>query len=77
MSIVKERTQAVVKLIEQVKVHPMCGKFKDDGAYFLVIYPNGDFCVHGCRAEYRQAGKAVALQRLLSVMERHWIESFP
>jgi len=61
MSVIQERMQVVAELIEQVKAHPMCGKFEDDGACFLVIYPAGDFCVHGCRAEYRQIGKAIAL----------------
>ena len=77
MPIIQERMAAVESKLEELKAHPMCGRFEDDGAYFLVIYPAGDFAVHGCRAEYRHAGKSIALERLLGVMERHWMESYP
>lgn len=74
MSVIAERTQIVMDLIESVKDHCMCARFEDDGTTYRVIYPEGYFpegvqCSQGM-------GKAVALEKMLEVMERHWKESF-
>ena len=58
-----------------VKAHPMCANLSDDGTRYLVTYPLGYF-PDGARAS-QGMGKALALERLLVVMERHWRESFP
>jgi hypothetical protein len=57
----------------RVQAHPMCARFHDDGERFVVYYPPG-MIIDGARASYA-AGKLIALERLLVVMERHWAES--
>jgi len=76
MSIIQERTDRVLNLIQSVKEHCMCLNFVDDGGYFMVVYPDGDFQVHGTRIDYRDLGKAKALSMLLEKIEMHWKESF-
>lgn len=76
MSIQENITKVKIAL-ENVKAHCMCLKLEDDGARFTVIYPNGDFQVHGTRVSYRENGKLWALNKLLEKMEQHWIESYP
>ncbi len=76
MSIVQERTNEVSRLMALVKDHCMCRRFVDEGSSYLVIYPEGDFAVHGTRVSHGM-GKANALQKLLEKMEMHWRESYP
>lgn len=76
MTTIQDRIDAVECAKRKVKAHPMCLRLEDDGAAFLVVYPCGDFAVQGCRSNYRD-GKEAALLRLLQVMERHWVESYP
>lgn len=76
MSTIQDRIDAVERAKQEVRDHPMCLRLEDDGAAFFVIYPCGDFAVQGCRSTYRD-GKENALLRLLQVMERHWMESYP
>lgn len=66
------------KALADVKAHPMCAKFEDDGCAFIVTYPAGEFGVvyGGVRAHHRDS-KAKALTNLLSRMERDWLNSFP
>lgn len=75
---VQENIDRYNKFLKLVKEHPMCGKLEDDGANFIVLYPCGDFGVvyEGVSSPYR-TGKADALERLLSRMERDWQSSFP
>lgn len=73
MSIIAERTRIVNGLIESVKDYCLCAKFEDDGVKYRVIYPYGFFpdgvqCSQGM-------GKAVALEKILEIMERHWKSS--
>lgn len=75
MKNISDNKSAVDEKMKLVKAHCMCAKFEDDGRYFRVIYPPGDFATHGAQANYGD-GKAIALDRLLAVMERHWIQSF-
>lgn len=60
------------KLVE-VEAHPMCASFSDAGGYYTVMYPCGMW-PDGARAS-QGSGKALALTRLLAVMERHWQEN--
>lgn len=60
----------VASLTAQVRAHPMCLTFEDDGRYFRVIYPAGMY-PNGAQSSYGD-GKAAALTRILNVMERHW-----
>lgn len=56
----------------------MCGEFQDLKMCFRVIYPAGDFPVDGLQSVVKRGeGRAVALEKLLPVMERHWAESYP
>lgn len=69
---------AVTAKLQEVKAHPMCLSFEDTGSSYRVIYPSGDeFWVDGLHATYLKLGKLAALERLLEVMEKHWLESFP
>lgn len=72
MSLVAERTAAIRDALAEVKAHCMCANFHDDGRHYVVYYPLG-MRLDGARANYT-SGKAVALSRLLSAMERHWQE---
>lgn len=71
-----ENIACVADLLTTVKRHPMCARFTEEAGRYLVIYPAGDFPVHGVQAS-QGGGKAIALTRLLAVMERHWIGSYP
>lgn len=71
-----ENKQAVDNLIVKIKDHPMCLTFEDQGGGYQVIYPEGEFKVHGVRAS-AGGGKLKALYRILERMERDWIESYP
>jgi hypothetical protein len=73
MSLVQERMDAVADLVAEVKDHPMCAHFIDEGANYVVYYPDGMY-PNGARASTGM-GKALALSRLLQVMERHWKEN--
>ena len=78
MSQIAERTARVAELLEAVRNHPMCGELREARDGFIVIYPAGDFPVDGLQSVVRRGeGRAVALEKLLPVMERHWRESFP
>ena len=55
-----QNKQAVDDLIAEIKDHPMCLIFEDQGGCYQVIYPEGDFQVNGVRAS-TGAGKLVAL----------------
>jgi hypothetical protein len=60
--------------LNKVLDHHMMLKFKDDGARYMVTYPEG-MCLGGCRVHYSQMGKIKALQLLLEKMDLHWKES--
>ena len=72
----KDRLALVREREALIKDHPMCAELREDAGYYYVIYPSGDFPVHGVRAS-KGGGKWVALGHLLIVIERHWKESFP
>lgn len=78
MTQISDRTARVERVIAEIKAHPMCGEFQDLTTCFRVIYPVGDFPVHGLQSVVKRGeGRAVALEKLLPVMERHWVESYP
>jgi hypothetical protein len=65
---------------QKVKDHPMCRKFTKDRDAYIVIFPEGDFTVNGvCGTAYREKGvtKIDVLNRILTVMEREWVGSYP
>lgn len=70
---------AMQQSYDAVKAHCMCARIKDDGAYYIVIYPEGDWPdnVGGVQAGYLITGKKAALDRILDRMERDWKGSFP
>lgn len=70
-----ERIEAVQQARKAVEAHCMCARFEDLGGAYRVLYPEG-FRLDGVQAVYAQCGKAVALQRMLDAMERHWKEDF-
>lgn len=70
MSVIQERTQAVLTAKSLVTEHCMCAKFEDLGSKFRVIYPEGYF-PDGVQVS-TEMGRAAALGKLLEVMERHW-----
>lgn len=51
----------------------MCLRLLDEGAHFVVVYPDGDFPVDGLRVPRSAEGLRMALER----MERHWMDSYP
>lgn len=71
--LIQERIDAINDLLVELQAHPMCARFSDDGARYLVIYPEGMY-PDGAQAS-QGMGKALALTRLLAVMERHWKEN--
>jgi hypothetical protein len=78
MSTINQRVFDISAVKTRLKNHPMCGKFEDDGAAFIVYYPAGEWGVvySGVRASYRD-GKLKALEMLEERMERDWKRSFP
>lgn len=73
-SIIQQRTDKVESLIKEIKDHPMCFDFIDQGSHYIVIYPDG-FQLDGCRIEITTKGET--LEKLLNKIELHWKESFP
>lgn len=71
----RERAINVSALIAKIKAHPMCLRFEQESGIFRVIYPEG-FQLDGAQARY-STNKSESLERLLSVIERHWLESYP
>lgn len=69
----QQNAERVRKLIAEVEEHPMCAKFEFVDGLYRVLYPVG-FYPNGAQASIGE-GRAVALQRLLQVMERHWKEN--
>lgn len=69
-----ENIKAVTDLISEIKNHPMCMKFEDQGSHYQVIYPDGDFRINGVRAS-TGGGKQKALYRILDRMEQDWVAS--
>lgn len=78
MATIGENSVAVRAAKARVKNHPMCGRFEDDGAAFIVYYPAGDWGViySGVRVSYRD-GKLKSLEMMEERMERDWTRSFP
>lgn len=75
MTIIQDRAALVCERKTAVMNHCMCANFSEDKGYYYVTYPEGYF-PDGIRAS-KGGGKAVALGRILVVMERHWKEGFP
>lgn len=71
---VQANIQAVEEALAKVENHCMCASFEDRGGVYRVLYPAG-MILDGVQAEYAHCGKAIALERMLSAMERHWKES--
>lgn len=77
-----QNIEAVQAAYDAVKAHCMCRMIKDEGCFFVVIYPEGDWpggkdgiqCSYGI---YTGKGKEWALRRLLAQMEEDWLGSFP
>ena len=59
--------------LEAVKSHCMCANVRNEGSKLIIEYPEGDFAVQGIRVDRN----AVMLRKAVSIMERHWLESFP
>lgn len=72
---VQRRIERIRFLESQIRSHPMCRHFIVEPMHFSVLYPAG-FQFDGARSE-KAGNKAEALERLLKIMERHWLESFP
>lgn len=70
-----QHSEKIKALIVEIKAHPMCLKFEELPGMYRVLYPAG-FQLDGAQARYAQ-NKTEALFRLLSAIERHWLESIP
>lgn len=70
---VTENIAKVITARKEVEAHCMCARFVDERQHFAVYYPEGFFPA-GVRA-HKDMGKAVALRRILAVMERHYKEN--
>lgn len=69
----QQNAERVRELIKEVEAHPMCARFEFVDGLYRVLYPEG-FYPNGAQANIGE-GRAVALTRLLAVMERHWKEN--
>lgn len=72
---VQQNIQALQEAYDKVKAHPMCARINDDGARFLVIFPegmwpNGAQCVYG-----NTISKTKALELLHASMEKAWVNN--
>lgn len=78
MGIIQVRKRQVELLVKEVKDHPMCFQFFDNGQDYTIIYPPGEFPVHGVCCSYGILNsKSEALRRVMNTMEQHWMESYP
>ncbi len=82
MNAIQQNIEAVQQAYDAVKGHCMCRQIFDDGTYYRVIYPEGDWPggKHGAQCSYgiyAGRGKEWALKRLLDQMEKDWTESYP
>lgn len=71
---VQANIEAVASKLNEVVSHCMCARFDDLGGVYRVLYPAG-MLLDGVQATYAGCGKAIALDRILNAMERHWKES--
>jgi hypothetical protein len=69
----QENIQQLYEAKDAVLNHPMCLHLQHVDGKYRVIYPEG-VCLDGCQSSYAD-GHAEALKRLLSVMERHYLQS--
>ena len=74
MKTIQENISEVKRLEALIESHCMAAQFIKEKGCYLVYYPEGMF-PNGAQARYNIGGKAVALTRLLEVIERHWIEN--
>jgi hypothetical protein len=71
---ITENIKNYENILHDVKDHPLCLKYKEDGPYILVIFPDGYF-PDGVRVNYSIMGKIKALKIILEKMEKAWKES--
>lgn len=75
MNTIQQNIQAIQEAYEKVRSHPMCRALHDDGVYIRVIYP-ADYWPEGVQCSYGITyGKAEALARIYTAMEKHWQEN--
>lgn len=72
---IKEKTDKIKSLIEQISTHCMCLNFFEDPRYFTVHCPEG-YYPNGYRIDHSEKGKIKALEELLDCLEIHWKRSF-
>jgi len=73
MKTIAENIETLERLLKEVNDHCMCAWFESTSDAYQVIYPIGYF-PNGVRCN-KGMGKAKALKRILSTMEKHWQES--
>lgn len=76
MNTPQENLALVERARQEVLNHCMCARFSETETHFLVLFPAGDFTTDGVRAS-KGMGQRAALQKMLQIMERTWLESFP
>ena len=62
---------AFAAAMKDVRGHPMCAYFADNGRQFIITHPPG-FAYDGLRVDYRK-GKTAALRSMLLIMEELWL----
>lgn len=70
---IQENMVLVAAAKAEINNHCMCARFTEDSNTYTVLYPAG-FFPNGARAS-KGMGQAKALQRLIEVMERHYVEN--
>lgn len=73
MNQIAANVEAYQNALTAVKQHCMCARFEDLGGAYRVLYAPG-FRLDGVQAVYQGCGKRVALERMLKIMERHWLD---
>lgn len=68
---IQSNIQNKAAAIARLKEHCMCLRMCVEQRYITVMYPAGDFPVHGIRMENSTEG----IEKGLLVMERHWNNS--
>ncbi len=74
MNIIQERIEKVAAMIQKVKAHHMCLSFEESSEHYLIAYPHG-FTYPAAIRVAKDNNKAIALARLLPMMDKHWDES--
>ena len=73
---IQETLAEITKLEKELKEHPMCFSYSDDGDCLIVCFPNKVAGIGGAYSK-KAEGKTKALKKLLEACEDAWKADCP